>query len=74
MSVKTARRYLDLGPEVFRREITRQLPAVVLGGRRHFARADLDRWVDKRLGRATTGNDTNWEHLIDADLQDTRHK
>lgn len=70
MRAETARKYVDLGPEVFRREIVRSLPAVILGGRRHFDRADLDKWIEQKLGRHLAERERDWLGEIDADLQD----
>lgn len=76
MCAETARSYLDLGPQVFRREIVKRLPAIVIKGRRHFDREDLDRWVDAQLGRTATKptEDCDWDRVIDADLQNSRSK
>lgn len=69
MKVRTARNYLDLGPEVFRREIIRKLPAVVLGGRRYYAKRVLDKWIEDNLGRPLTVMEKDWLSHIDADIQ-----
>lgn len=76
MCAKTARSYLDLGSQVFRREIVKRLPAIVIKGRRHFDRDDLDRWVDAQLGRTTTkpADDCDWDRVIDADLKNSGSK
>lgn len=65
MRTETARRYLDLGPEVFRREIAGRLPAVVLGGRRHYDKTDLDRWIELKLGRSGAEQEKDWLKHID---------
>ncbi|MGK2922158.1 MAG: hypothetical protein ACSLE4_05135 [Methyloceanibacter sp.] len=65
MRAETARRYLDLGPEVFRREIVRRLPAVVLGGRRHYDKSDLDSWIELKLGRSGADKEKDWLKHID---------
>lgn len=69
MRAETAREYVDLGPEVFRREVVPSVPAIIFGGRRHFARDDLDRWIEQKLGRATPQQKRDWLSQIDADIK-----
>lgn len=68
MKAETARCYLDLGPEVFRREIVPHVPAVILGGRRHYDKQDLDRWIDSKLGRLSAEQGTDWLRHIDGEV------
>jgi excisionase family DNA binding protein len=65
MRPATACAYLDLSADAFRRAVAAEVPAVLIGARRHFRRADLDAWLARRGTDGQAAATVNWLEVLD---------